>query len=107
MSEEAETNDQKSGAKPRYDQRLVLGLSPEDKDRLLLSLLTAVEDVGALINDSQGVTGLHLNGDVATWDELTLGGRNEDWLRNFGIAELHIETLLDSLPENRPIDKSS
>lgn len=33
-----------------------------------------------LIDDSEGVVGLHLNGDVAPWEELMEGGRFEEWL---------------------------
>ena len=43
-------------------------------------LRRAVDAVRALIAESQGVAGLHLNGDVATWDELLRGGRFEEWL---------------------------
>jgi hypothetical protein len=45
--------------------------------------LKAVED---LINDSSGVAGLHLNGDLASWDELRAGGRFEEWLKEFDEA---------------------
>ena len=38
------------------------------------------EAVNGLIADSQGVYGLHLNGDPAPWDSLTVGGQFEDWL---------------------------
>ena len=43
--------------------------------------------VRTLINESRGVDGLHLNGDVALWDELLLGGRFEYWLADFSKAE--------------------
>ena len=43
-------------------------------------LREAVNAVFDLIEESHGVTGLHLNGDVAPWDELLRGGRYEDWL---------------------------
>jgi len=33
-----------------------------------------------LINNSRGVDGLHLNGDLATWEDLLPGGRFEEWL---------------------------
>lgn len=39
-----------------------------------------VESVDNLITDSDGVYGLHLNGDPAPWGELTQGGRFEEWL---------------------------
>lgn len=37
-------------------------------------------DIEALMADSEGVTGLHHNGDVATWEELGEGGRFSDWI---------------------------
>lgn len=40
-------------------------------------LAKSVED---LIRDSNGVAGLHLNGDFAPWHELVEGGRFEEWL---------------------------
>jgi len=42
--------------------------------------------VAALIKESYGVSGLHLNGDIASWDELRTGGRFEDWLIDFDTA---------------------
>ena len=43
-------------------------------------LEAAVDAVRNLINNSEGVAGLHLNGDVAPWDELMEGGEYEAWL---------------------------
>lgn len=45
--------------------------------------LKAIE---TLIQDSEGVAGLHLNGDVAPWHELRTGGRFESWLLDFDAA---------------------
>ncbi len=45
--------------------------------------LRAVED---LIDNSDGVIGLHLNGDTAPWDELRTGGRFQEWLQLFDAA---------------------
>ena len=39
-----------------------------------------VHDVDDLMGNSHGVTGLHLNGDVAPWSDLGEGGRFEPWL---------------------------
>lgn len=50
--------------------------------------LDAVRD---LINNSYGVAGLHLNGDVAPWDELLEGGRFEAWLKDFPCCRQKIE----------------
>jgi hypothetical protein len=45
--------------------------------------LRAVED---LIDASDGVYGLHLNGDNSPWDELIEGGSFESWLLDYCIA---------------------
>jgi len=55
----------------------------EYKRKKLVEGLLAVAD---LISDSHGVAGLHLNGDVASWDELRTGGRFESWLLAFDYA---------------------
>ena len=47
----------------------------------------ALDAVGALINESTGVYGLHLNGDPAPWEELRVGGRFEEWLVDFDAAK--------------------
>ncbi len=52
-----------------------------------LQLKSGIKAIRSLINDSEGVQGLHLNGDLAPWDELEQGGRFEDWLGDFNIAE--------------------
>lgn len=36
-----------------------------------------VDELDGLVGESGGVFGLHINGDVATWDELLPGGRFE------------------------------
>ena len=46
-----------------------------------------VRDVLALISESEGVAGLHHNGEVATWDDLIRG--EFDWLSSLdGVAPL-------------------
>lgn len=54
---------------------------------LLEGELKGLDAVQDLINNSYGVAGLHLNGDVAPWDELLEGGRFEGWLKDFPVAE--------------------
>ena len=44
------------------------------------ALQKVLTDLDALISQSNGVVGLHRNGDVATWSELTDGGRFNEWL---------------------------
>jgi hypothetical protein len=48
--------------------------------------------VDGLIGESRGVDGLHLNGDVALWEDLRTGGVYEEWLRDYDAA-------LDALKE--------
>ncbi len=50
------------------------------EQRLETALRKLLGNVEALMADSGGVYGLHLNGDPAPWDDLTDGGRFEDWL---------------------------
>lgn len=47
---------------------------------LLAACKTLVGDIDALISNSDGVGGLHLNGQLAEWSEITCGGRYEEWL---------------------------
>lgn len=44
---------------------------------LLIALSGLLDDIEDLIGESEGVFGLHLNGDVAPWIELEEGGRFE------------------------------
>lgn len=46
----------------------------------------AVNSVRDLIENSEGVYGLHQNGDFSPWDELRTGGHFEEWLINFDEA---------------------
>jgi hypothetical protein len=56
----------------------------EEENAQLKKALAAVR---TLMNNSEGVSGLHMNGDVAPWDELLEGGRFEEWLIEFSKAE--------------------
>lgn len=51
-----------------------------------VTLQKGIDAVQSLINESHGVAGLHLNGDVATWSSLLAGGEYEEWLREFSEA---------------------
>ena len=53
--------------------------------------IAALKDaLNQLQESSEGVAGLHLNGDVAPWDELREGGRFEEWLMVFD-EELEVD----------------
>ena len=65
----AETDE---GAVALYDQETVNALQGRC-DELLKQrdeLLAALEAVQAVANESSGIAGWHLNGDVASWDDL-------------------------------------
>lgn len=65
----------------------------EARDKAL-ELLRALEDsVSCLIGSSEGVYGLHLNGDPAPWSELTEGGAFEDWLLSHSEARAFLASL--------------
>lgn len=49
-------------------------------------LVLGINAVADLIDNSTGVDGLHLNGDIAPWNELRSGGRLESWLVDFDEA---------------------
>ena len=45
-----------------------------DRDALAASYEALANEVRGIMQDSDGVAGYHLNGDVADWDEFELGG---------------------------------
>ena len=49
---------------------------------IILRQNSGIQAVQALIDESEGVAGLHLNGDVATWEDLLDG-----WLSDYDIAK--------------------
>lgn len=55
-------------------------LSREDLENMTLKYYKVISDLNDLIDNSEGVVGLHLNGNVATWDSLLSGGGFEEWL---------------------------
>lgn len=58
----------------------------EHLERELAVARKGLEAVASLMDESHGVDGLHLNGDLAPWDELRTGGRFEEWLVAFDDA---------------------
>jgi hypothetical protein len=53
-----------------------------DPDQLQRAAAWALRDFLELVEASEGVYGLHQNGDPAPWGELLAGGRFEDWTAN-------------------------
>lgn len=52
------------------------------QDEALKAADALAKDLGDLIAESEGVYGLHRNGDPSPWSELLEGGRFEEWLRS-------------------------
>lgn len=63
--------------------------------RLVEAATVFAHDVRDLIANSDGVAGLHMNGDMAEWESLLPGGSFSPWLQS--IADL--ESLLTSIKE--------
>ena len=88
----------------RYDKALIarartalaveaeVGVTPQvDPSDLATALNELLDDIDALVDNSKGVAGLHLNGDVAPWSELLSGGRFEEWLVSVERARAALE----------------
>lgn len=60
---------------------------------LLEVLKRVVFDLNELSNNSDGVIGLHRNGDIARWSSLRSCGFNEGWLLSIDEAEGTIEKM--------------
>lgn len=65
----------------------------QDASKLKFALKELSESINALIDESQGVYGLHLNGSNAPWSSLRGDGRFCEWLAALDDAE----ALLDEL----------
>lgn len=59
----------------------------------LETLKKGIKAVSDLMEESEGVTGLHLNGNVAYWSELCRYGEFSQWLSDFNAAEELIDGL--------------
>ena len=49
-------------------------------------LIDGIKAFQCLISNSDGVSGLHKNGEIASWDDLRSGGHFESWLVAFDEA---------------------
>jgi len=57
-----------------------------EREALWVMVGELVWSLDDLIAASTGVDGLHLNGDVAPWEELREGGNFQEWLQPFDEA---------------------
>ena len=53
---------------------------------VIAKLVRGIYAAADLMDNSSGVDGLHLNGDIAPWNELRTGGMFEEWLIDFDEA---------------------
>ena len=53
---------------------------------VIAKLVRGINAAADLMDNSSGVDGLHLNGDIAPWGELRTGGQFEEWLIAFDEA---------------------
>ena len=90
------------GAQPRRRAQDDAPHVPDEVDRIIVALCQRIDELAygieairALIDDSEGVAGLHLNGDLAPWSELQSGGRFEEWLQPFNDAESAAQKPID------------
>lgn len=61
---------------------------PQERALALESALRALtSDLDDLIGNSDGVIGLHLNGDIASWEALLRGGEFSAWLSSLQTAK--------------------
>ncbi len=65
----------------------------QDAARLKFALEELTDSINALIDESQGVYGLHLNGNNAPWSSLRGDGRFCAWLTALDDAEALIDEL--------------
>ncbi|PTR05381.1 MULTISPECIES: hypothetical protein [unclassified Novosphingobium] len=56
-------------------------------DEVVNALRALRKDIDDLVNHSQGVAGLHMNGDIAEWDSLLPGGSFENWMLSVSDAD--------------------
>lgn len=68
--------------------------APKLPDELTEKITELVDEIDGLVGESSGVYGLHLNGDIAPWDELLRGGRFE----RLGALE-EVRQMLNAAPE--------
>ena len=55
-------------------------------NEVIAKLVRGINAAADLMDNSSGVDGLHLNGDIAPWGELRTGGQFEEWLIAFDEA---------------------
>lgn len=71
----------------------------EKAEAKLASAQKGLQSVVGLIMHTKGVVGLHMNGDIAPWEDLLPGGGLGDWLRDFDQA---LKDIQSTQPKDTP-----
>jgi len=77
--------DAMAAAQADYEARILAAIQPDQDARqadLAKAAITALHDIDDLVANSEGVSGLHLNGDIAPWSEIMDGGAYGAWLQS-------------------------
>ncbi len=74
-----------AAAQADYDARILAAIQPDPDERqaaLAAAVIAALHDIDDLVANSDGVSGLHMNGDMAPWSEIMDGGAFGAWLQS-------------------------
>lgn len=77
------------------------------RDTLTGLALSLVQDLDDLIQHSEGVAGLHMNGDVADWGSLTEGGTFGAWLSSYDRLRHALDELFPGPTDDAPCSCAS
>jgi len=89
--------DAMAAAQADYEARILAAIQPDQDARqadLAKAAITALHDIDDLVANSEGVSGLHLNGDIAPWSEIMDGGAYGAWLQSVERLREAIRALL-------------
>ena len=79
----------------RHYQRAAIQPDPDARQAdLAKAAITALHDIDDIVANSEGVSGLHLNGDIAPWSEIMDGGAYGAWLQSVERLREAIRALL-------------
>ena len=87
----------REAAQADYEARILAALPPDPDARqadLAKAAITALHDIDDLVANSEGVSGLHLNGNMAPWSEIMDGGAYGAWLQSVERLREAIRALL-------------
>ena len=86
-----------AAAQADYEARYLAAIQPDPGARqadLVTAAIAALHDIDDLVANSDGVSGLHMNGDMAPWSEIMDGGAFGAWLQSVERLREAIRALL-------------